>query len=223
MTQQIDIYKLRYGDTVRFTNGETATINTVEPSRFHDNCVDIEFAKEVTGYISGRRGGEKRKVWCYEKNGNFANYRGKQNCIVELVSRIQDYNVIGGVDKTDDITTTEYLIEGLEDELRNSNDGNKALNCALRLFSLALGIIKQKPTNSNAQPVQNELAELCDAETDFNYWYPCKFKTAPWRPMQAMGGICSPYRFRSQESCMKAIAKLGEEKLNQIYGLKDQW
>ena len=144
----INVYELHYGDTVKFTNGETATINAVEPSHFHDGCVDIEFDKEVTGYISGRRGGEKRRVWCYEQNGNFANYRGKQNCIVELVSRIQDYNMADSNDKTDETTTAEYLIGGLEDELRNSNDWDKAFNCALRLFSLALGIIKQKPVGT---------------------------------------------------------------------------
>ena len=217
----INVYELHYGDTVKFTNGETATINTVEPSHFHDGCVDIEFDKEVTGYISGRRGGEKRRVWCYEQNGNFANYRGKQNCIVELVSRIQDYNMVGSNDKTDETTTAEYLIGGLEDELRNSNDWDKAFNCALRLFSLALGIIKQKPDGTRTV-ANNELSELCDADDECDYWYPCKFKNAPWRPMQAMAGVCSPYRFRSQESCMKAIAKLGDEKLNQIYGLEDR-
>ena len=78
----INVYELHYGDTVKFTNGETATINTVKPSQFHDGCLDIEFDKEVTGYISGRRGGEKRRVWCYEQNGNFANYRGSKTVLL---------------------------------------------------------------------------------------------------------------------------------------------
>jgi len=210
-TQQINTYGLHYGDTVKFTNGETATINTVEPSRFHDNCVDIEFDHPVTGYISGRRGGEKRKIWCYEQNGNFANYRGKQNCIVEVIDRIL-------TDDKAEPTTTGYLIEGLEDELRNAGDADKAFADALRLFSLAMGMVKSKTT----EPVLgDELLQLCDATDDYDFWYPCKFKNEPWKPMRAMMGVCTPYRFRSAESCMKAIAKIGNEQLNKLFGMKE--
>ena len=64
--------------------------------------------------------------------------------------------MVGSNDKTDETTTAEYLIGGLEDELRNSNDWDKAFNCALRLFSLALGIIKQKPVGARTV-ANNEL------------------------------------------------------------------
>lgn len=212
-TEKILVGALHYGDTVEFTNGETAIVNTVDVSHFHNDCWDIEFDREVTGYISGRRGGEKRKIWCYEDSGNFANYHGKQNCIVGIVSKF-DY----GDDEAP--TTTGYLIEGLEDELRNSGDADKAFSDAVRLFSLAMGMAKEK---SGSKVVENsdELRQLCDATDDYDFWYPCKFKNEPWKPMRAMMGVCAPYRFRSQETCMKAIAALGNEKMNQIFGLKD--
>lgn len=260
----IIVSKIEPGQWCGFDNHEQAIVKSISPSRLHKGCFDIKFDRMVTGYIDGRRGGERRYEWCYDADGKFANYNGKANNIL-FVWGITTVTLDGKpVDKTVDTTnqTTigipDFKVQKVTDEHGNvkaycapnvdpmvilksfdketypnisnipENDlferleylyktGTETpaniLDKAVRLFALAAGITKGDKS-------AEELLSLCDADNNYDFWFPVKYKDEPWKPMRSMSGICTPFRFKSQESCMKAISKIGREGLNKIFGVK---
>ena len=260
----IVVSKIKPGQWCGFDNHEQAIVKTISPSRLHKRCFDIKFDRLVTGYIDGRRGGERRNEWCYDADGKFANYKGKANNIL-FVWGITTVTLDGKpVDKSVDTTNqTTVVIPDLKVQKVTDEQGNIKSYCApnvdptailkpfdketypnisnvsendlferleylyktgketpanildkaVRLFALAAGITKGDKSTE-------ELSSLCDADNDYDFWFPVKYKDEPWKPMRSMSGICTPYRFKSQESCMKAISKIGRDGLNKIFGVK---
>lgn len=258
------VSKIKPGQWCGFDTHEQAIVKSISPSRLHKGCFDIRFDRMVTGYIDGRRGGERRNEWCYDADGKFANYKGKANNIlfvwgittvtldgkpVDETVNNSDQTTIGipnfGVQKVTDEqgNVKAYCVPNVDpiailkpfetETHQNSTNVTEndffdrleytyktgtetpanILDKAVRLFALAAG--KAKENNK-----VDELTPLCDADNDYDFWFPVKYKDEPWKPMRSMSGICTPYRFKSQESCMKAISKIGREGLNKIYGVK---